>query len=243
PGHMGALTHLPGGADGDVLGDPAHLQYLRPPVGEQAVAHDEAAATAGQLPRHRLHGIGPPARHNCRAVGVVGAAQDVDGLLHHAHESRGHVVQRVVGEDDGVFQQSVRVDAFVWQAHLFTVSYRGILAPPVTPDSPSCTNCRSRCSRASGSSRLRMVSTALGLASTSTYRRRSWAATAPRVPLPAKKSSAQSSGRVEACTMRRTMPSGFWVGYPVFSLPGVETMVCHHTSVGSLPRAAFSGET
>ena len=43
--------------------------------------------------------------------------------------------------------------------------------------------------------------------------------------------------------MRRRMPSGFCVGYPVFSRPLVGTIVCHHTSVGSLPRAAFSGVT
>src|SRR5699024_9246209 len=116
---------------------------------------------------------------------VVGAAQDVDRLLHHAHEARGHVIQRVVGEDDGVFQQSVRVDAFVWQAHLFTVSYRGVPAPPVVPVSPSSTSSGLSGWRANGCSRLRMVSTAPGLASTGTLRRRSLAATAPSVPRPA----------------------------------------------------------
>jgi hypothetical protein len=40
--------------------------------------------------------------------------------------------------------------------------------------------------------------------------------------------------------MRLTRRSGFCVGYPVFSRPVGETMVCHHTSVGSLPRAARS---
>ena len=39
------------------------------------------------------------------------------------------------------------------------------------------------------------------------------------------------------------MPTGFWVGYPVFSRPVGETIVCHQTSVGSLPRAAFSAVT
>ncbi len=41
--------------------------------------------------------------------------------------------------------------------------------------------------------------------------------------------------------MRRRMPSGFCVGYPVFSLPVGETMVCHQTSVGSLPRSRLLG--
>ena len=34
--------------------------------------------------------------------------------------------------------------------------------------------------------------------------------------------------------------SGFWVGYPVRSFPVVWTIVCHHTSVGTFPSAAFS---
>ena len=42
---------------------------------------------------------------------------------------------------------------------------------------------------------------------------------------------------------RRTRPSGFWVGYPVRSRPLVGTIVCQITSVGILPRAAFSALT
>ncbi len=44
-------------------------------------------------------------------------------------------------------------------------------------------------------------------------------------------------------TIRLRMPSGFWVEYPVRSLPFVGTMVCHQTSVGVFPRAAFSAPT
>ena len=50
------------------------------------------------------------------------------------------------------------------------------------------------------------------LSSISTKRRPVARATAPSVPLPAKKSRHQSPGRVDASTMRRTMPSGFCVG-------------------------------
>jgi hypothetical protein len=57
-----------------------------------------------------------------------------------------------------------------------------------------------------------MTSIASGLLSISTYRRPSAAATAPSVPDPAKKSRHQSPGLVLADTIRRTMPSGFWVG-------------------------------
>jgi len=37
-------------------------------------------------------------------------------------------------------------------------------------------------------------------------------ATAPVVPLPAKKSSTRSPGRLDAWMIRRRIPSGFWVG-------------------------------
>ena len=43
--------------------------------------------------------------------------------------------------------------------------------------------------------------------------------------------------------MRSMIPSGFCVGYPVRSFPVGLTIVCHHESVGVLPRAAFSGVT
>ena len=69
-------------------------------------------------------------------------------------------------------------------------------------------------------------------------------ATAPVVPLPAKKSSTQSPGRArglddaaqDALRLLRRV-SG------LLACRSAETMVCHHTSVGSLPRAAFSAVT
>ena len=59
--------------------------------------------------------------------------------------------------------------------------------------------------------RSRMISSACGFCSTSTNRRPSLWATAPVVPLPAKKSRTQLSGALDAWIMRRRMPSGFWV--------------------------------
>ena len=61
-------------------------------------------------------------------------------------------------------------------------------------------------------SRARITSTACGFSSTSTNRRPIAAATAPVVPLPAKKSSTQSPGRDDGSSTRRSTPSGFWVG-------------------------------
>ena len=88
-----------------------------------------------------------------------------------------------------------------------------------------------------------MTRIASSLESISTKLRPSDAATAPVVPEPAKKSSTQSPSRLDAWSIRRMMPAGFWVGYPVFSRPVGDTIVCHQTSVGNLPSAAFSGVT
>src|SRR3989440_7623451 len=88
-----------------------------------------------------------------------------------------------------------------------------------------------------------MTATASGAESTSTKRRSSPAHTDPSVPEPAKKSRHHPPGREEADTNRRTRPSGFWVGEPVRSRPLVGTIGCQITSVGILPRAAFSALT
>ena len=61
-------------------------------------------------------------------------------------------------------------------------------------------------------SRRSITRTASGFESTRTKRRPSFAATAPIVPLPAKKSSTSRPAGDDACTIRRRMPSGFWVG-------------------------------
>ena len=89
----------------------------------------------------------------------------------------------------------------------------------------------------------RITSIATGLASTSTNRRPSPRHTAPSVPEPANGSRHHAPGRDEAATIRRSTPSGFCVGYPVFSRPLVGTIVWNQTSVGRLPRAAFSALT
>ena len=88
-----------------------------------------------------------------------------------------------------------------------------------------------------------MTPTASGFESTRRNRRPSSSAAAPAVPLPAKKSATTPPGGHDAETTRRNTATGFWVGYPVRSAPPGGTMVCHHVSVGSLPRAAFSGPT
>ncbi len=57
-----------------------------------------------------------------------------------------------------------------------------------------------------------MTSIATGLWSTSTNRRPSSRHTAPKVPDPANGSRHQPPGRDDAATIRRSTPSGFWVG-------------------------------
>ena len=84
--------------------------------------------------------------------------------------------------------------------------------------SSRCGSCRS-CRRAVAepqrprrSSRSRITSTATGFSSISTNRRPSCRQTAPSVPEPANGSRHQPPGREEAATIRRSTPSGFWVG-------------------------------
>jgi hypothetical protein len=57
-----------------------------------------------------------------------------------------------------------------------------------------------------------MTSIAAGLRSISTNRRPSPRHTAPSVPDPANGSRHQPPGREEAAIIRRSTPSGFWVG-------------------------------
>ena len=86
-----------------------------------------------------------------------------------------------------------------------------------------------------------MTEIASGLLSIKIQSRPSSLQTEPVVPLPAKKSRTESPGLEDTEMIRRRMNSGFWLGYPVFSLPLVGTIVCHHVSVGVLPIAIFSG--
>ena len=57
-----------------------------------------------------------------------------------------------------------------------------------------------------------MTESAAGLESISTKRRPSSRHTAPSVPEPANGSRHQPPGLDEAATIRRSTPSGFWVG-------------------------------
>ena len=88
-----------------------------------------------------------------------------------------------------------------------------------------------------------MVRIASAFLSTRTNSRPCRAAASPNEPEPAKKSRTRSPGLECTLTMRSRIASGFWVAYPVFSFPLGLTMVCHQTSVGVFPRAAFSGPT
>ena len=98
-------------------GDGPGVEDLRPAVGEQAVADDEAPPTRRQLPGDRFHGVGAATRDDRDGLGTVGRAQDVDDVLHHPDEALRHVVQRTVGEDDRVLEQAIGIDVGARKGH------------------------------------------------------------------------------------------------------------------------------
>ena len=84
-----AARRTPGGRGrrSSQLGHRAGVEDLRPAVGEQAVADDEAAPAGRQLPGDGLHGVGAATRDDRDRLGGVGRAQDVDDVLHHPDEA------------------------------------------------------------------------------------------------------------------------------------------------------------
>jgi hypothetical protein len=109
----GRLRAVPGPArfvHRDVCCDAALFQDLRPAVAEPAVAYHQALLPAGELPRHRFHTVGASARHHGDRRGAVNRFQGGGNVLHDHLEGSGHMVQRSVGEDHGVFEQAFGVD-------------------------------------------------------------------------------------------------------------------------------------
>ena len=86
------------------------LEYLAPAIGEVSVAQDHHRLVFGELPRHGFHGIGPAAGHQGHGIRIVNVPQHCRDVAHHLLKGRTHMVQRAVGEDDGEFEQPIRVD-------------------------------------------------------------------------------------------------------------------------------------
>ena len=91
-------------------GDFARLHDLRPAVGEPAVADHKRGFAMGELARHRLHREGAAAGDDGDAVRAVNLFQAGVDVAHGGLEPAAHVVERTVGEDDGIFQQAVGID-------------------------------------------------------------------------------------------------------------------------------------
>ena len=87
PGSVPLVGHRAGAADGRLAGHGPGVEDLRPAVGEQTVADDEAAPPGRQLPGDRFHGVGAATRDDRDRLGAVGRAQDVDDVLHHPDEA------------------------------------------------------------------------------------------------------------------------------------------------------------
>ena len=102
--HGARLEH--GGARRDA----AHVEDLRPAIAEPAVAQHEAALAGGELASDGFHAEGAAAGNHRNGIGVVDLAQRGADVAHDALEAPGHVIERAVGEDDGIFEESVGVD-------------------------------------------------------------------------------------------------------------------------------------
>ena len=87
-----------------------HIQDLAPAKTEKTVANDQAVFAVGELAGYRFHTEGAAAGNDCDGLCFVNSFQGVGNIAHCALKRLRHVVERAVGEDHGVFQQSVGID-------------------------------------------------------------------------------------------------------------------------------------
>jgi hypothetical protein len=111
-----------------------HLQNLRPAVAEPAVADDERLATGRELARHGLHAEAAAAGDDDRRACAVDLLQQAGNVAHHALELLRHVVQRAVGEDDRVLEQTVGIDRWQQTGHGDSLRGRDVRTGPIIGD-------------------------------------------------------------------------------------------------------------
>ena len=104
--------------DDGLARDRSGVEDLRPPEREEPVADDQALLSRRDLPGHRFHRIGPATGDDGGTLRVVGGPQDAVDVLHDGDEARRHVVERTVGEDDRVLEQTAGIDVVVGQGRI-----------------------------------------------------------------------------------------------------------------------------
>src|SRR3954470_17696342 len=129
PWRLPSVGHWPGAAERRLRGNGSGVEDLRPAVGEQTVADDEASSARRQLSGDRLHGVGAATGNDRDGLRTVRRAQYVDDVLHDRDEAFRHVVQRAVGEDHRVLEKATGVDVRMRQVH-------GRRLPHVHPGAP-----------------------------------------------------------------------------------------------------------
>ena len=114
-----AAAGAAGLADGHVggIGESALLDDLRPAVTEPAVAHDHNLAALHVLAGYRLHAEAAAAGHDDGMLRVVGLAQHGREVAHHALKALRHMVERAVGVDHRVVEQTVGIDVGKQSGH------------------------------------------------------------------------------------------------------------------------------
>ena len=105
-----AYTRGAGLHDGGLAREAAHVDDLRPAVGEPTIANDEHLLIASKLPRDRFHTKRAAAGHERHALGFVNAFEHARDIAHHIAKLAAHVVERAVGVDHRKFEQTGGVD-------------------------------------------------------------------------------------------------------------------------------------
>ena len=95
--------------DGCFRGNSAHLENLRPAVGEPAVADDHDLLPGGKLAGDSLHAEGSAAGHDDSRVGMVDLAQNRVEIVHDALERPRHVIERAIGKDHRELHQTIGI--------------------------------------------------------------------------------------------------------------------------------------
>ncbi len=109
-GRLGRIGHAAGLENRDFVRQMPGLDDLAPAITEPAVAHNEHLCALDELPRHGLHGKRAATRHDDCRLRVVGLFEHGRQITHNLLKLGRHVVERAVGVNHRILQQSIGID-------------------------------------------------------------------------------------------------------------------------------------
>ena len=89
--------------------DCTHLEDLGPAIAEPAVAQHHAPAAGAELTGNGLHAEAAATRDDDRRARAIGSLEQLGHAAHHRLEPARHVVERAIGIDDRVLEQTLGV--------------------------------------------------------------------------------------------------------------------------------------